>query len=85
MQENQNKVKVAQDKAAAAWTKWAAANDACRESYRTADGFVGGGYEAAQAYKRYNEACKKRDACYAEAVEDAEEFWRQECWAKQAF
>ena len=82
MQDTQDKVQVAQKQAAAAWAKWAAANDACREAYRAADGFVGGSYDEAQAYKWYNEACEKRDAFYAEAVEAAEEFWRQECWAK---
>jgi predicted secreted Zn-dependent protease len=83
MQDTQNKVKVAQDKAAAAWAKWAAANDACREAYRAwdrADPNVG--HEEAIAYAGYNGACFQRDAFYAKAVEAAEEFWRQECWAK---
>lgn len=79
MQEKYFKVKAAQDKAAAAWTKWAAANDACREAYYTFRKSVGG---EGEAYARYTEASLNRDAYYAEAMEAAEDFWRQECNAE---
>jgi len=84
MQDTQNKVKVAQYKAAAAWAKWSAANDACREAYQAWDRADrhSAGREGAIAYARYNGACFQRDAFYADAVEAAEEFWRHECWAK---
>ena len=84
MQENnQAKVKVAQEQVAEIWNKWAVANDACREAYYTFMKQVGGDNKAYyKAYTRYTEACQQRDVLYAEAVEFAEEFWRQDCLDK---
>ena len=76
MQDTQDKVTVAKEQAAKAWAKWAAANDACREAYYTFMKQVG---NEGEAYARYTEACQQRDDFYTEAVEAAEEFWRQDC------
>jgi hypothetical protein len=78
MQDTQDKVKVAQDQAVAAWAKWVAANDSCREAYYTFMKAVGG---EGEAYARYTEACLNRDAYYAEAMEAAQVYWRQDCHA----
>jgi hypothetical protein len=79
MQDTQDKVKVAQDQAVAAWANWEAVNNSCREAYYTFRKSVGG---EGEAYARYTEACLNRDAYYAEAMETAENFWRQECNAE---
>ena len=84
MQDTQDKVTVAKEQAAKAWAKWAVANDACREAYYTFMKQVGSEGETYykayyKAYTRYTEACQQRDDFYAEAVEFAEEFWRQDC------
>ena len=76
MQENYFKVKVAQDQAVAAWAKWVAANDSCREAYYTFMKAVGG---EGEAYARYREECGKRDALYMEAMDAAANFWRKDC------
>jgi hypothetical protein len=76
MQDTQDKVKVAQDKATAAWTNWSAANDSCREAYYT---FMKAESGLGETYARYTEDCQKRDAYYAEAMEAGEDFWRQQC------
>ena len=79
MQNIQDKVKVVQGKAAVAWANWEAVNNSCREAFYTFMKATGG---EGEAYARYTEACLNRDAYYAEAMEAAEDFWRQECNAE---
>lgn len=67
----------AKAKAAAAWARWATANDNAKKAfiaYRKAYS-ERGDYGA---YKKYEQACEDRDSEYKEATEADEEVWRLE-------
>ena len=73
--QNEPKLAKAKEKAAAAWAKWATANDKAKKAFityrKTVD--TGGNYEI---YKKYETACEHRDSEYKEATEADEDVWR---------
>jgi hypothetical protein len=67
----------AKAKAAAAWARWATANDNAKKAFITFRKVYseGGDYGT---YKKYEQACEDRDSEYKEATEADEEVWRLE-------
>ena len=69
--QNEPKHAEAKEKAAAAWARWATANDNAKKAFIAFRKDHG-------TYKKYEQACEHRDSEYKEATEADEEVWRFE-------
>ena len=81
---NEPKREEAKGKAAAAWARWATANDNAKKAFITFRKIYGESGDHG-TYKKYEEACEDRDSKYKEATEADEEVWRLEILTIQWF
>ena len=79
--QNEPKLAEAKEKAAAAWARWATANDNAKKAFIAFRKIYGdsGDYGT---YKKYEKACEDRDSEYKDATEADEEVWRFESLTK---
>ena len=74
---NEPKCAEAKVKSAAAWARWAIANDKAKKAFIAWRKIYGEGGDHG-TYKKYEQACEDRDSEYKEATEADEEVWRLE-------
>jgi hypothetical protein len=79
--QNETKLAEAKEKAAAAWVKWATANDKAKKAFIAFRKIYGDGGDHG-TYKAYEKACEDRDSEYKNATEADEDTWRFESLTK---
>jgi hypothetical protein len=79
--QNEPKLAEAKEKAAAAWARWATANDNAKKAFIAFRKIYGDGGDHG-TYKKYEKACEDRDSEYKDATEADEDVWRFESLTK---